>query len=332
MKRLLILMMLCLCFCGCSESQEYAPMESRLLSLDTKTSASEIASRVESAIVGISGSSDGGDSVGSGVCLSSNGYVLTNSHVVNGCDKITLYLANGDRSKGRLVFEDTVSDLAIVKSDKSIPYLSLGSSDDLSVGEDVLAVGTPLSLSLTHTFTRGIVSAVNRTLKVSSSAGEGYMQNLIQHDASLNPGNSGGPLLNFKGEVVGINTLKISGGEGIGFAIPSKSFESLLSSFVSNINYEIPYLGVYGFDSQIANYYDSSLSKDGFYIIDVSEHSPLGDCGVREGTIITKFNGVDISNTLDLRNELYKLSSKDTVLIEYLDDGQIYRVKTKLLR
>lgn len=332
-KFLLSTILFCSLLTGCSyDIQEKTNLESKLISMSIDSSASEIASMVEPAIVGISGVSGNSESIGSGVCVSKEGHILTNSHVINGCSSITLYLSNGDKASGSVIFEDTVNDLAIIKSSKTLPYLALGSSDQMSVGDDVLAVGTPLSLSLTHTFTKGIVSALNRTLKVSSTSGEGYMQNLIQHDASLNPGNSGGPLLNSKGEVVGINTLKVSGGEGLGFAIPSKSFESLLDSFVDNINYELPYLGVYGLDSAIASYYDNDIKSQGFYIIDVSCDSPLGECGLKEGCVITKFNGKDIFNTLDLKDELYKLSSKDTVVVEYRNGEELYRVKTKLSR
>lgn len=326
------ILMFCL-LSGCSpKTTENTPLESKLISMSVESSASEIASIVEPAIVGISGISGNSESIGSGVCVSQDGHILTNSHVINDCSSITLYLANGDKANGRIIFEDTVNDLAIIKSSKTLPYLALGSSDDICVGEDVLAVGTPLSLTLTHTFTKGIVSALNRTLKVSSVEGEGYMQNLIQHDASLNPGNSGGPLLNSKGEVVGINTLKVSGGEGLGFAIPSKSFETLLDSFVKNINYEMPYLGVYGFDSAIASYYDDKIQPNGFYVVDVSSDGPLGQCGLEEGCVIIKFNDKTITNTLDLREELYKLNRRDTALVEYVKEEQLYRVKTKLSR
>ena len=194
----------------------------------------------------------------------------------------------------------------------------------------MLAVGTPLSLTLTHTFTKGIVSALNRTLKVSDTEGDGYMQNLIQHDASLNPGNSGGPLINSKGEVVGINTLKISGGEGIGFAIPTKSFRSLLSSYVTKVNYTVPYLGVYGLDSEIANYHGKTNESKGFYIIDISSISPLKNLQIKEGSVITKINGNVISNTLDLKNELYKLNYNDKVEIEYSYGGIRDKVYTRL--
>jgi len=306
------------------------PLESKLITVYENSELQEVARAVEPAIVGISGIYDNGESVGSGVCMAEGGYILTNSHVVSGAKKIILYLSNKTSSVAELIYDNPVLDLAIIKSSESLPYLPIGSSDDLAVGQDILAVGTPLSLSLTHTFTKGIVSALNRTLKVDGSEGEGYMQNLIQHDASLNPGNSGGPLLNSMGEVVGINTLKITSGEGIGFAIPSKSFGSLLNSFVENINYKIPYLGVYGYDSEIANYYDKTISESGFYVIDVASSSPLKSCGVKSSSVITSLNGREIKNTLDLKNELYKLDAYDTVYIEFVHDGVLYKTKTKL--
>jgi len=153
---------------------------------------------------------------------------------------------------------------------------------------------------------------------------------LIQHVASLNPGNSGGPLLNSKGEVVGINTLKITSGEGIGFAIPSKSFLSLVESYANNINYALPYLGVFGIDSEIINYRNQEDYSSGFFIIDIADNSPLKEKNIPTGSVITKFNGVPIFNVLDLQYELYKHSSKDSVYIQYEYRGNLHTVKTQL--
>jgi S1-C subfamily serine protease len=335
MKKFSFLLCACMLFSGCgllnvSGGDRIAELESKLITVYKDASLQEVAQSVEPAIVGISGVYSNGESVGSGVCVADGGYILTNSHVISDAKKIVLHLSNKSSANASIIYDNPVLDLAIIKTSTSLPYLPIGDSNNLVVGQDVLAVGTPLSLSLTHTFTKGIVSAVNRTLKVDGLDGEGYMQNLIQHDASLNPGNSGGPLINTSGQVVGINTLKIASGEGIGFAIPSKSFESLLGSFVENINYEIPYLGVYGYDSEIANYYDRNVSEKGFYVIDVSNSSPLASCGIRSSCVITSFNGKQIKNTLDLKDELYKLTAKDTVYIEYVYDGEVYKTKTKL--
>ena len=233
MRKILVIFVLCCLMCGC-EIFANKPTQSKVLyaekiSFEEDVSFEEIASEISSAVVGVGGYYNDGTSIGSGVCVSNNGYILTNSHCVSGTNSIMLYLDNNETTNAKIIYDNPVSDLAILKSYEPIPYLEIGDSDTLNVGQDVLAVGTPLSLSLTHSFTKGIVSALNRTLRVGGENGEGYMQNLIQHDASLNPGNSGGPLINNRGQVVGINTLKITSGEGVGFAIPSKSFESLLS-------------------------------------------------------------------------------------------------------
>lgn len=326
MKKFLCVFIMLIMFVGCSPSR----VSGDVISFNDGLSIGEVAKYISPAVVGISGLTRNGSSVGSGVCVSRDGYILTNSHVVNGCDEIVLYLHDKSTSNARLIYEDTVLDLAILKCNKSIPYLLLGNSDLMSVGDDVLAVGTPLSLTLTHTFTKGIVSATNRTLKVSGGSGEGYMQNLIQHDASLNPGNSGGPLINSNGEVVGINTLKISSGEGIGFAIPTKSFSTLLNSYIQDENYEVPRLGVYGLDSEIAMFNNKTNLSCGFYVIDVASNSPLDSIGLTGGEVITKLNGAKINNTLDLKEELYKCNVSDKIFIEYYKDGKMYSREIKL--
>ncbi len=336
MKKILCLMLLCnLCLFGCvgkseNSKEEYQPLNEVYISAHDYTNTVDLAENIAPAVVGISSADSSGESVGSGVCVASGGYVLTNYHVVTNPNNIRLYLSNGDVFKATYVWGDSVQDIAVVKSEKGLPFLPLADNDALKVGEDVVAVGTPISLSLKHTFTKGIVSAINRTLKLSSLSGESYMQNLIQHDASLNPGNSGGPIVNMKGEVLGINTLKISGGEGIGFAIPAKSIKSLLENVVENINYKTPYLGVYGYDSEIACYYNLTDAKSGVYVLDVSENSPLNTAGVKQGDVITSINNTAVNNMLDLRYELYKLKEGDCAEIAYLSDNKPYKTEVTL--
>jgi len=287
----------------------------------------DLANSVAPAIVGILTTSKFGDAVGSGVCVKSGGIIITNSHVINNADKIDVYLSNGDVASATLLWEDTAQDLAIIKANESIPYLPLTNNNNLSVGEDVVAVGTPLSMILKHSFTKGIVSALNRTLKVDTADGQSYMQNLIQHDASLNPGNSGGPLINLKGEVVGINTLKINGGEGIGFAIPSMTFSTLVDNIESDNSYKTPFLGAFGYDAEIAYFNKLSQENEGYYVVDIAENGPLSKAGMVEGCTIKKFNEVIIKNTADLRNQLYKCKYGDEVKIEYSHLGQNKRIK-----
>lgn len=327
---------LCFAIAGCENTNtiyydsQITPLNEILISSREYQDTMALADNVTPAIVGISSSDGYGDSVGSGVCIASGGYILTNAHVITNPNYIVLHLSNGESGRASLVWQDESQDIAIIKTQLSIPYLSLAGIDDVRVGEDVVAVGTPLTLTLKHTFTKGIVSALNRTIKVTNLAGESYMQNLIQHDASLNPGNSGGPLINTRGEVVGINTLKISGGEGIGFAIPVKSIASALKNVTDNGEYITPYLGVYGFDSEIAAYYGKTNISKGVYVIDVSEKSPLNCVNFEKGDIITSFNGVNINNMLDLRDELFKCKCGDKVNIQYLQNGILKEIQIVL--
>lgn len=319
-----------LLFVGCTNNKQEIKtydMTERLIALHDNVDFSDIAEAVAPACLGVSCVVGSSQSVGSGVCVAKDGYVLTNSHVINGGSDVKLYLYDGTTADADIIYEDTVMDIAILKSSKNLPYLSMKNTDDVKVGEDVLAVGTPISLTLTHTFTKGIVSALNRTLKVSSSAGVGYMQNMIQHDASLNPGNSGGPVLDKTGQVIGINTLKISGGEGIGFAIPIKSVASLIQSFAMKVNYQLPYLGVFGYDASIANYYEDTKEKNGFYVESVSDERVES---FKKGDVIKTINGSTVDTALDLRNILYSFSANDVIDVEFVRNGEKCNTKIKL--
>ena len=308
------------CTLSISEKEGIKKLSGELISAKDYVSTIDLASSVAPAIVGILASSNAGDGVGSGVCVKEGGVIITNSHVINGADDIEVYLHNGDTSKASILWEDTAQDLAIIKTNKTIPYLPIVDDNALNVGEDIVAVGTPLSLILKHSFTKGIVSALNRTLKVDTINGQAYMQNLIQHDASLNPGNSGGPLINLRGEVVGINTLKISGGEGIGFAIPSITFSTLLERI--DDNYKTPFLGAFGYDAEIAHFNKLSQENEGFYVVDIVNNGPLDKADIDNGCVITKFNGYNIKNSADMRNQLYKCKYGDEVKVEYVVNGE----------
>ncbi len=319
MKKIFIILLCCMLLTSCGN----AVAANEYLILIDNTTATDTYSQLSPAIVGVKAETVSSSALGAGVCVAPGGYILTNSHVINNADLITLYLSDGSTTTAQLVFEDSVLDFAIIRSATAIPYLALN-MDTPVVGQSVIAVGTPISLMLKHTFTKGIVSAVNRTIAINSANGEAYMQNLIQHDASLNPGNSGGPLLNEDGEVIGINTLKITSGEGIGFAIPTRSFISLLNKVTSTTTLSTPYLGVYGYDAEIAAFNQLSQTKVGFYIEDIHASSPAA-AYISAGDIITAINGESISNASDLRHELYKYNYGDNVAIEYIKGGKKHR-------
>ena len=325
MHRIFPFVVSCIMLTSCSNTPANI-YNNELITLSTTTSDLDIS--LSPAIVGVSAISRNNQALGSGVCISSEGYILTNSHVINGSNNIILYLHNGDTTTADIIYEDTVLDLAIIKSHTPLPYLNIN-TDDLVVGQPVIAVGTPISLMLKHTYTKGIVSALNRTIAINSSSGEAYMQNLVQHDASLNPGNSGGPLLNINGEVVGINTLKISSGEGIGFAIPARSFVTILNRVIKYGSASSPYLGVFGYDSEIAHFNKLSSISTGFYIEDVMTGSPATNI-LQSGDVITSINGISINNASDFRHELYKYSHGNTVSISYIHNNTQYTAKITL--
>ena len=301
-------------------------MTPRLISSSDNLSTSEVINSVEAATVAIKSKFLSGDAIGSGVAVASDGYILTNNHVVEGAISVTLYFANGETSGGRVVWRDAGLDLAIVKSDKNIPYVEMSSSKNLLKGQDVVAIGTPLSLQFEHTATKGIVSALNRTIEVDNS----YMQNLIQHDASINPGNSGGPLFNMRGQVVGINTLKADGAEGLGFAIPIEVCFPILNRIQKGAGFETPYLGIYGFDATLAQYYEKTVERDGVYVANVASQSPAEVAGIKKDDIIIKINGENISTMLDLRVNLYSFQAGESVEFTVLRNGEIISINVIL--
>lgn len=314
-------------FCGCSnplfvKADPSVDMTPRLITSSNYKSAVEVVDSVKSAVVGISAAVNGGYSVGSGVAIADGGYILTNHHVVEGSSNLTVYFADKTNASAKFIWSDSSLDMAIIKSSKNMPYLECGSSKDLQVGEDVLAIGTPLTLQFKHTVTKGIVSALNRTLEIESMGGASYLQNLIQHDASINPGNSGGPLISLDGRVVGINTLKASESEGIGFAIPIEVGCAISERIVKNNDFEPAYIGVFGFDADIANYYGETTSEKGVYVVSVDPKAVASLAGVEEGDLIVKIGDKQIETLLDLKMQMFSYDIGDEIVVEIIRNGE----------
>ncbi len=299
---------------------ENVDMTPRLIEIGEQTPITEVIASVKGAVVGVMAVTGDGYSIGSGVAVSDGGYILTNHHVIENAKSITIYLADQTTAGAKLLYSDSAMDIAVLKSEKNLPYL-VCTTKELSVGEDVIAIGTPLSLDFKNTVTKGIVSALNRTVGISSLGGyTTYMQNLIQHDASINPGNSGGPLLTTNGEVVGINTLKASDAEGIGFAIPISVGQSVVENISKDVNYSQAYLGVFAVDTEIAKFENLSQEKSGAYVYSIDEN--IASC-LKEGDVIIKINDAEIKNSLDFRLCMYKLKPHDKVSITVVRDGEI---------
>ncbi|HSH34740.1 serine protease HtrA [Schnuerera sp.] len=269
------------------------------------------------------------DGVGSGVIVDKNGYILTNSHVVgNGNAKeITVLLENGDKIPGKVLWNDGSIDLAIVKIEqKNLPVATLGDSDKLEIGETAIAIGNPLGLEFQRTVTSGIISGLNRSIQVDRY---NVIEDLIQTDASINEGNSGGPLLNSKGEVIGINTAKIKTAEGLGFAIPINMVKPIIEQVVKEGAYKTVFLGITGVEVEL---YERQLgvelmAEHGVVVIEIVPKSPASKADLRTGDVITKIDDEEIQNMNQLKKSLYKYKKGDKANLGIVRNGREEQVK-----
>lgn len=260
------------------------------------------------------------EGLGSGVIVDSNGYILTNSHVVaNGNAKeINVLFDNGDKVPGTVLWNDAALDLAIVKVDvTNLPVADLGDSDKLEVGEISIAIGNPLGLEFQRTVTSGIISGLHRSIRVDQRT---VIDDLIQTDASINPGNSGGPLLNKNGEVIGINTAKMKSGEGLGFAIPINKVKTIIEEVIEKGSYKTVALGISGLDVAA---YQGRLGVDlgleeGAIILDIVENSPASKSGLLIGDIILKIDDTKVDSMQTLKKSLYNYKEGDKATLEIM--------------
>ena len=287
---------------------------------------------------------------GSGVIYKKDGdtaYIVTNNHVISGAEKIDILLASGEKLSGELVGADTYSDIAVIKiaADKVTTIAEFANSDTIKVGETAIAIGSPLGSVYANTVTQGIISSLSRTVTSQTEDGQTISTNAIQTDTAINPGNSGGPLINIQGQVIGINSSKITSSsvsssgvaiEGMGFAIPSNDAVQIINQLETNGKVTRPALGV-----QMVNLTDlstSQLEKAGLANTDltsgvliVSTQSGLPADGKFEPyDVIIEIDGETIENKSDLQSELYKHQIGDTITISYYRNNKKMTVDIKL--
>lgn len=273
------------------------------------------------------------EAVGSGVIVNPGGYIITNDHVVGDADEITVFLYDGRKYKAKRLYTDPALDLAVIKINApNLVAARLGDSDKVVVGDLAVAIGNPLGLTLQRTVTAGIISALNRMVMVRDRRGEVLMQDLIQTDASINPGNSGGPLVNGSGEIIGINTIKASQAEAIGFSIPINIAKPIVNSILEKGRFDKPYLGIDGIDRDMAKLMNVRVNVDsGIYVADVEKDSPADMAGIRKGDVIIKFAGIRVDSMAKLRQVMYNLDIDRKYTVEMLRRG-VRQEKTILLK
>ena len=311
---------------------------------DIQTTITQSVQKVGPAVVTVVGTIPGqttffgqsaGESVsGSGFFISDQGYVVTNNHVVAGTNAVTVVLSNGAEQKATIVGTDQYNDIAVLKVSGAVPAVAtLGNSDVLKPGESVIAIGSPLG-DFKNTVTVGVVSATGRTI----DSGQGYqIEGLIQTDAAINQGNSGGPLVDLAGQVIGINTLIVrnTGGgavaEGLGFAIPIDTASAVASQIIQKGYVAHPYLGIayQPIAPSIASAYNLPVEW-GVYITQVAVNSPASAAGLQRDDIITKVGDVTLDGTHGYLNSLYNYKPGDKVSLSVIRNGQPLQIEVTL--
>ncbi|MDI9475843.1 MAG: trypsin-like serine protease [Clostridiales bacterium] len=259
--------------------------------------------------------------VGTGVIIDKRGYILTNSHVVRDgkAREVKALLNDGRQLKAEVLWNDGGLDLAIIKIEgNNLPTAELGDSDGVEVGEIAVAIGNPLGLNFQRSLTQGVISGLNRT--ITDSVSGTTIENLIQTDASINPGNSGGPLLNSKGQVIGINTAKITSGEGLGFAIPINTAKPIVDQFIEKGEFTRVFLGIQGVDIDVVeSLMGIELPVDnGVYVAQVVENSVAARYGILAGDIIIKVGNINLDKRSDLERAIYKFRPGDRTTVTVL--------------
>ena len=326
------------------------------------TSTSEAVDKVKNAVVSVITYSDSSNqglfekeensdsqisSEGSGVIYKKEGkyaYLVTNTHVINGAKKVDILLADGNKVPGEVVGSDVYSDIAVVRisADKAKAVAEFGDSNQLTVGETAIAIGSPLGTDYANSVTQGIISSQGRNVKLKADNGQNISTRALQTDAAINPGNSGGPLINIQGQVIGITSSKISNNgqtsvEGMGFAIPANDVVNIIKQLEEKGKVVRPALGIQMMD--LSNLSTSDLSQlklpekisGGVLVRSTLENMPASD-KLQRYDVITKIDDTDIESTADLQSVLYSHQINDTIKVTFYRDGKQQTTSIKLTK
>jgi len=294
-------------------------------------SLADVVEQVAPAVVTVVNRGSSGGGSGSGVVVSADGFIITNHHVVVGAIQLAVIYADGSRAEAQLIGSDPLSDIAVIRASGAVPAVArIGDIRTMRPGDTVIAIGNPLG-NFRNTVTAGIISALNRSV--------GQMEGLIQTDAAINSGNSGGPLLNMQGEVIGINTLVVRGdnfrsaapAEGLGFAVPTNVFQPVVNQLITTGSVRYPYMGIsyVMIDGQIAAEQNLPVQQ-GAFVTEVLPQTPAAAAGLRPNDIIVAANGVNFSQNNSLRLELIQYAPGDQITLTVLRDGRSFELQITL--
>ena len=269
--------------------------------------------------------------LGSGIIVSKKGYILTNQHVV-GNNSSTCYVTVdvGKNYTGKIVWSNSDIDLAIIKVEATFNNVAqIGNSNSTNIGQDVYAIGNPIGYEFQRTVTGGIVSAVNRTVKIKNEDETySYMSNLIQTDATINPGNSGGPLIDNKGRIIGINIIKITSAEGIGFAIPINVIKPVIEKYEQIGEFKEAYLGIYAYDGSVMSYVNNDIKlSEGIYIESIIEDGPASKTDLRKGDIILKIDNTSVNKMCELQSYIFSRNIGDEIILTVVRKNKEQQIK-----
>lgn len=283
---------------------------------------------------------DKSNGIGSGFIYNNDGYIMTNSHVIEGASNIKVMLMSGDAVDATIIGDDEYADIAVIKIAKKYvtKVATLGSSESINVGDTVFTIGSPISSEYYGTVTRGILSGKNRLVNVTVESSNDWIMNVMQTDAAINPGNSGGPLCNANGDVIGINSMKLvqSQVEGMGFAIPIEDAISYANMIVNGEKIKRSYLGLRMVNvSSTYNFANEDIKIDskvisGVAIIEILKDGPCNNTGLKKGDVITKIGDYKIKTVAELRYHLYKYKPNDKINIVVNRNGKVMSYKVTL--
>ncbi len=332
------------------QEQNSEPLIQRVsqeMQIETNKESQDISNVIEETlqtVVGISKIRNSGTSIfttdsadklglGTGVIIAEDGYILTNEHVSGGkYSSCYVTLENGNTYNGSVIWSDADLDVAIVKINiKGLTPIKLGDSDTVRIAEQVYAIGNPIGVEFQRTVTGGIISGIDRTIRLEEEDRSVYMEDLIQTDATINPGNSGGPLINSKGEMLGINSVKITSAEGIGFSIPINIIKPVIEQITQTGKFEEAYLGIFAYDQEVIPYLENGVNfEKGIYIAQIDLQGPARNSGIKIGDIIMQIDSQTINKMSELREYIYTKKPNDKVMLTILRNNKQMQIEIKL--